>query len=73
MPSRSLLLPLHLTPTSDTLTLNLNLDLTAPQSRKILLSDDDHNIYEKWEFICKRSFQEEVVEFLMHEEKLVSL
>jgi hypothetical protein len=38
-----------------------------------LLSDDDHSIYEKWEFICKRSFQEEVVEFLMHEEKLVSL
>lgn len=38
----------------------------------MLLSDDDHKIYENWEFISKRSFQEEVVEFLMYEEKLVS-
>ena len=38
----------------------------------MLLTDDDHKIYENWEFISKMSFQEEVVEFLMHEEKLVS-
>jgi hypothetical protein len=38
----------------------------------MLLTDDDHKIYENWEFISKRSFQEEVVEFLMYEEKLVS-
>ena len=43
------------------------------QSRKILLTDDDHKIYENWEFISKRSFQEEVVEYLIYEEKLVSI
>ena len=39
----------------------------------MLLTDDDHKIYENWEFISKKSFQEEVVEYLMYEEKLVSL
>ena len=39
----------------------------------MLLTDEDHKIYENWEFISKKSFQEEVVEYLMYEEKLVSL
>ena len=41
-------------------------------SKKIILTDEDHKTYEKWEFISKRSFQEEVVNFLTLEEKLVS-
>jgi len=39
-------------------------------SRKIVLTEDDQKNYEQWEFISKRSFQEEVVEFLLLEEKL---
>ena len=45
----------------------------AKESRKVSLIDDDHKIYENWEFISKKYFQEEVVEYLMFEEKLVSL
>jgi hypothetical protein len=41
-------------------------------SRKLILSEDDHKTYEKWEFLSKRSFQEEVVDFLTFEEKVVS-
>ena len=41
-------------------------------SKKIILTDEDHKTYEKWEFISKRSFQEEVVNFLTLEEKLES-
>ena len=39
-------------------------------SRKIILTEEDQKNYEQWEFISKRSFQEEVVEFLLLEEKL---
>jgi hypothetical protein len=41
-------------------------------SKKLILSEDDHKTYEKWEFLSKRSFQEEVVDFLTFEEKVVS-
>lgn len=40
-------------------------------SKKLVLTDEDHKTYEKWEFISKRSFQEEVVDFLTFEEMLV--
>ena len=40
-------------------------------SKKVLLTDEDHSMYDHWEFISRRSFQEEVVEFLIIEEKLV--
>ena len=42
------------------------------ESRKVILTDEDHKMYSNWEFISKRSFQEEVVQFLIFEEKLVS-
>jgi hypothetical protein len=41
-------------------------------SKKLILTEDDHKTYEKWEFLSKRSFQEEVVDFLTFEEKVVS-
>ena len=41
-------------------------------SKKIQLTEEDHSTYDHWEFISRRSFQEEVVEFLLLEEKLVS-
>jgi hypothetical protein len=41
-------------------------------SKKIVLSDEDQKTYEKWDFISKRSFQEEVVDFYICEEKHVS-
>ena len=40
-------------------------------SKKVQLTDEDHSMYDHWEFISRRSFQEEVVEFLIIEEKLV--
>ena len=40
-------------------------------SRRILLTDDDQRTYEKWEFLSKPSFQEEIVDFLTFEDKLV--
>ena len=40
-------------------------------SKKIVLTDEDQKTYEKWEFISKRSFQEEIVDFYIHEEKVV--
>ena len=43
------------------------------QVRKIIINDDDQKIYANWDFISKQSFQEEVVEFLLHEDKLVSI
>jgi beta-adrenergic-receptor kinase len=43
------------------------------QSRKVVLSEADHKHYETWLFISTRAFQEEVVEFLLMEELLVSL
>jgi hypothetical protein len=42
-------------------------------SKKFILTEEDHKTYEKWEFISKRSFQEEVVDFLTFEETLVSI
>jgi serine/threonine protein kinase len=42
------------------------------ESKNIKVTEEDHKIFEKWEFISKRSFQEEVVEFLTYEEKYVS-
>ena len=41
-------------------------------SKKIVLTDEDQKTYEKWDFISKRSFQEEVVDFYICEEKYVS-
>ena len=38
-------------------------------SRKIVLADEDQKTYEKWEFISKRSFQEEIVDFYVYEEQ----
>jgi hypothetical protein len=40
-------------------------------TRKLQLTCEDHSMYSNWEFISKRSFQEEVVEYLVMEEKLV--
>ena len=40
-------------------------------SRRLLLTDDDHRTYEKWEFLSKPSFQEEIVDFLTFEDKVV--
>lgn len=42
------------------------------EARRVMLSEEDHKMYTSWEFISKRSFQEEVVQFLQLEEKLVS-
>jgi hypothetical protein len=42
-------------------------------SKKFILTEEDHKTYEKWEFISKRSFQEEVVDFLTFEETMVSI
>ena len=41
-------------------------------SKKLILTEDDHKLYEKWDFLSKRSFQEEVVDFLTFEERVVS-
>ena len=41
-------------------------------SKKLILTEDDHKMYEKWDFLSKRSFQEEVVDFLTFEERVVS-
>ena len=38
------------------------------ESRKIVLSETDTKVYEHWQFTSNRSFQEEVVEFLLFEE-----
>jgi hypothetical protein len=40
-------------------------------SKKLILTEDDHKMYEKWDFLSKRSFQEEVVDFLTFEERVV--
>jgi len=42
-------------------------------TRKLQLTCEDHSMYSNWEFISKRSFQEEVVEYLVMEEKLGSI
>ena len=42
-------------------------------SKKLLLTEEDQKTYENWEFLSKRSFQEEVVDFLTYEEKLVRI
>lgn len=42
-------------------------------SKKLLLTEEDHKTYDKWEFISKRSFQEEIVDFLTYEENLVRI
>lgn len=41
-------------------------------NKKIQLTEEDHSTYDNWEFISRRSFQEEVVEYLIIEERLVS-
>jgi beta-adrenergic-receptor kinase len=41
-------------------------------SKKIELLESDHKIYDKWDFINPRAFEEEVVEFFIFEEVLVS-
>ena len=41
-------------------------------SKKLVLTEDDHKMYEKWDFLSKRSFQEEVVDFLTFEDRVVS-
>jgi hypothetical protein len=38
-------------------------------SKKLVLTPEDHKTYEKWEFISKRSFQEEVVDLYLYEEE----
>jgi beta-adrenergic-receptor kinase len=43
------------------------------ESRKIVLTDADQKPYEKWQFISNRSFQEEVVGYLLYEELNVSV
>lgn len=40
-------------------------------SKKLILTEEDHKTYEKWDFLSKRSFQEEVVDFLTFEERVV--
>jgi hypothetical protein len=40
-------------------------------SKKLILTEEDHKMYEKWDFLSKRSFQEEVVDFLTFEERVV--
>mmetsp|Transcript_1378 Transcript_1378/g.1868 ORF Transcript_1378/g.1868 Transcript_1378/m.1868 type:complete len:627 (-) Transcript_1378:303-2183(-) len=37
------------------------------RTRKVELTQDDHNIYKGWEFTCPNSFQEEIVEFMKYE------
>ena len=39
--------------------------------KKVDLTESDHKIYEKWDFMSIKSFQEEVVEFLIYEEIVV--
>lgn len=41
-------------------------------SKKIVLTEEDHKVYEKWHFISSRAYEEEVVEFLLFEERMVS-
>lgn len=41
--------------------------------KKIEMTEADHKIYEKWDFISIKSFQEEVAEFLIYEDAFVSL
>ena len=40
--------------------------------RKVDMTEADHKIYEKWDFISTKSFQEEVAEFLIYEDAFVS-
>ena len=41
-------------------------------NKNIILTEEDQSMYDHWEFLSRRSFQEEIVEFLIIEEKLVS-
>jgi beta-adrenergic-receptor kinase len=43
------------------------------ESRKVVLTEADQKVFEKWQFISQRSFQEEVVGYLLYEELNVSL
>jgi len=39
------------------------------KSKKLVLTEEEHRNYDKWNFISKRSYQEEVVHFLTFEER----
>jgi hypothetical protein len=41
------------------------------KSKKLVLTEEEHRNYDKWNFISKRSYQEEVVHFLTFEEREV--
>lgn len=38
------------------------------ESRKVLLTDEDHLLFQDWEYISQSSFEEEIVELLVCEE-----
>ena len=55
----------------DIYTLNeskLGLFVDEKASRKILLTEDDHKLYENWDFISHSSFEEEIVDLLIQQE-----
>jgi beta-adrenergic-receptor kinase len=41
--------------------------------KKVDLTDEDHKVYEKWDFISLKSFQDEITEFLIYEDVFVSI
>ena len=55
----------------DIYTLNeskLGLFVDEKVSRQILLTEDDHKLYENWDFISHTSFEEEIVDLLIQQE-----
>ena len=46
-------------------------DATEADQQK--LTAEDHEHYKKWDYICKPSYEAEIVEFLMYEEVWVCI
>lgn len=42
-------------------------------SSKVTLTAEDNKIYDSWEFVNLKSYEEEIVEFLYFEERLVCI
>ena len=58
----------------DIYTLNeskLGLFVDEKASRKIILTEDDHKLYENWDFVSHCSFEEEIVDLLILQETTV--
>ena len=46
----------------------LGLFPSEKESRKVLLTEADHSLFQDWEYISQSSFEEEIVELLVCEE-----